>query len=76
MNTKYEYTQSLVVSGLKNCCNVWQFWIGCDVALENVGITLSASGVENVLDLGFLMVFRIYDLAQWLWRYYLINLGL
>ena len=32
-------------SGLKNHCNVWQFWIGCDVAVESVGIELSASGV-------------------------------
>src|SRR5882757_3302219 len=33
-------------SGLKNRCNVWQFWSGCDVALDEVRIMLSVGGVK------------------------------
>ena len=31
----------LTYSELQKCCNVWQFWIACDVALYSIGITLS-----------------------------------
>jgi len=33
-------------SGLKNHCNVWQFWSGCDVALDGVRIMLSVGEVK------------------------------
>ena len=33
-------------SGLKNCCNVFQFWSGCDVALEKARMMLSVGGVK------------------------------
>ena len=33
-------------SGLKNRCNVWQFWSGCDVVLDRVRIMLSVGGVK------------------------------
>ena len=33
-------------SGLKNCCNVFQFWSGCDVALEKARMTLSVGLVK------------------------------
>ena len=33
-------------SGLQNCCNVWGFWTGGDVAPGGVGITLSAGEME------------------------------
>src|SRR6267154_3223863 len=33
-------------SGLKNRCNVWQFWSGCNVALDRVRIMLSVGGVK------------------------------
>ena len=35
----------LIYSGLKNRCNVWGFWIVCDVALNGVGISLSIGRV-------------------------------
>ena len=33
-------------SGLENRCNVWKFWIDCNVALDSIKITLSAGGME------------------------------
>jgi len=36
----------VIYSGLKNRCNVWQFWSGCDVALDEVRIMLSVGGVK------------------------------
>ena len=30
-----------VYNELQKCCNIWQFWIACDVALYSIGITLS-----------------------------------
>jgi len=33
-------------SGLKNRCNVWQFWSGCNVALGRVRMMLSVAGVK------------------------------
>jgi hypothetical protein len=33
-------------SGLKNRCNVLQFWSGCDVALDRVRMMLSMGGVK------------------------------
>jgi len=33
-------------SGLKNRCNVWQFWSGCDVVLDRVRMMLSVGGVK------------------------------
>ena len=27
-------------SELKNCCNVWQFWIVCNVVFDSMGILL------------------------------------
>src|SRR6267154_4854159 len=47
-----EYSQSShglpsdTYSGLKNRCNVWQFWSGCDVVLDRVRIMLSVGGVK------------------------------
>ena len=32
--------------GLKNCCNVWTFWIDCDAVLDSMEITPSTGGVE------------------------------
>jgi hypothetical protein len=32
-------------SGLENHCNVWQFWTGCDLALDSMGIALSIGGI-------------------------------
>ena len=33
-------------SGLKNCCNVLQFWSGCDVALDRVRLMLSVGEIK------------------------------
>jgi hypothetical protein len=33
--------QEAKYSGLRKCCNVWQFWIICSVVLYSVEITLS-----------------------------------
>src|SRR5216684_566217 len=33
-------------SGLQKCCNVWQFWIACDVALYSIGMTLSIAEMK------------------------------
>ena len=35
-----------IYSGLKNRCNVWQFWSGCDVALDGVRMMLSVGEVK------------------------------
>jgi hypothetical protein len=37
----------LMYSGLKNHCNVWQFWTGCNLALDGVGIALSIGGIVS-----------------------------
>ena len=37
---------SFTYSGLKNRCNVLQFWSGCDVALEKARIMLSVGRVK------------------------------
>jgi hypothetical protein len=34
-----------IYSGLENHCNVWQFWTGCDLALDSMGIALSIGGM-------------------------------
>ena len=38
---EFRLPQDLLYSGLQKHCNVWQFWIACDVALYSMGITLS-----------------------------------
>jgi len=35
------YLKETIYSELQKHCNVWQFWIACDVALYSIGITLS-----------------------------------
>jgi len=41
----YRYL-TFVYSGLKNCCNVWQFWSGCKVVLDRVRMMFSVGGVK------------------------------
>ena len=49
-NSCYHYTgyrvAQYIYSGLKNHCNVFQFWSGCDVALEEARMTLSIGRVK------------------------------
>src|SRR5713226_9030932 len=38
---RYVISKLNYYSELQKHCNVWQFWIACDVALYSIGITLS-----------------------------------
>ena len=40
------WTHLHTYSGLQKHCNVWQFWIACDVALYSIGITLSIAEMK------------------------------
>ena len=42
----FEQLKNGMYSGLKNRCNVFQFWRSCDVALDKVRMMLSVGGVK------------------------------
>src|SRR5216684_2205391 len=49
--TSYMYIHvcwAISYSGLQKHCNVWQFWIACDVALHSIGITLSIVKIKYI----------------------------
>src|SRR6267154_6107728 len=39
-------SSNAMYSGLKNRCNVWQFWSGCKVVLDRVRMMFSVGGVK------------------------------